>query len=68
MPRTSLVGMMDVYEKSIYDVQRYLQWPKINFKVEHLVSIAFFQEIKDKYEMTKATVQEEEVISKHDNQ
>ena len=27
----SHAGMMDVYEKSIYDVQRYLQWPEINF-------------------------------------
>ena len=36
--RQSLVGMIDVYEKSIYDVQRYLQWHKINFRDEHPVS------------------------------
>ena len=30
--RQSLVGMMDVYEKSIYDVQIYIQWPEINFR------------------------------------
>ena len=29
--RQSLVGMMDVYDKSIQDVQKYLQWPEINF-------------------------------------
>ena len=55
--RQSLAGMMDVYEKSIYDVQRYLQWLEINFKDEHPVSVAFFHELEDKYEMTKAEVQ-----------
>ena len=56
--------MMDVYEKSIYDVQRYIQWPENNFRDEHPVPFAFFQEIKDKYEMTKVEVQAIEVISK----
>ena len=60
--------MMDVYEKSIYDVQRYLQWTKINFRDEHLVSFAFFQELEDKYEMIKVEVQVKEVISKDDIQ
>ena len=55
--RQSLAGMMDVYEKSIYDVQRYLQWPEINFRDEHPISFALFQELEDKYEMTKAKVQ-----------
>ena len=40
--RQSLIGMMDVYDKSIYDVQRYLQWPEINFQDEHPISFAFF--------------------------
>ena len=66
--RQSLVGMLDVYDKSIYDVQRYLQLPEINFRDEHLMSFAFFQELEDKYEMTKAEVQAEEVISKDDVQ
>ena len=60
--------MMDVYEKSIYDVQRYLQWPEINFRDEHPISFYFFQEIEDKYEITKAEVQEKELISKDDIQ
>ena len=60
--------MMDVYEKSIYDVQRYLQWPEINFKDEHQIPFAFFQELEDKYEMTKAEVHAKEVISKDDIQ
>ena len=54
--RKSLAGMMDVYDKSIYDVQRYLQWPEINFKGEHPIYFSFFQELEDKYEMTKAEV------------
>ena len=66
--RQSLAGMMDVYEKSIYDVQRYLQWPEIKFKDEHPVSFSFFQEIEDKYEMTKVEVQTKEVISKDEIQ
>ena len=28
--RQNLAGMMDLYEKSIYDIQRYIQWAKIN--------------------------------------
>ena len=60
--------MMDVYEKSIYDVQRYLQWTEINFRDEHPVSFAFFQELEDKYEMIKAKVQVKEIISKDEIQ
>ena len=66
--RQSLAGMMDVYDNSIYDVQRYLQWPEINFRDEHPISFAFFQELEDKYEMTKAEVRAKEVISKDDIQ
>jgi hypothetical protein len=54
--RQSLAGMMDVYDKLVYDVQIYLQWPEINFIDEHPISFAFFQEIEDKYEMTKEKV------------
>ena len=60
--RLSLVGMMDIYEKSICDVQRYLQWPEINFRDEHPVSFSFFQELKDKYEMIKEEFEAKEVI------
>ena len=48
--------MMDVYDKSVCDVQRYLQWPEINFRDEHSLSFSFFQEHEDKYEMTKAKI------------
>ena len=66
--RQNLAGMMELYEKSIYDVQRYIQWPKINFRDENPVSFAFFQELKDIYEMIKEEVQAKEVISKEDIQ
>ena len=33
--RQSLVGMMDVYDRTIYNVQRYIQWHEINFRDEH---------------------------------
>ena len=55
---------MELYKKSIYDVQRYIQWPHIKFEDEHLVSFPFFQELEDIYERVKAEVQAKEVISK----
>jgi len=39
--RHNLAGMIELYEESIYDIQRYIQWPEINFKDEHLVSFSF---------------------------
>ena len=30
--RKNLAGMMDLYEKSTYNIQRYVQWPEINFE------------------------------------
>ena len=63
-----LQGMMDLYEKSIYDIQRYIQWPEINFKDENLVPFSFFQKLEDIYEKIKEKVQAKEVISKEDIQ
>ena len=39
--RQNLAGMMELYEKSIYDVQRYTHWCEINLRNEHLVSFSF---------------------------
>ena len=50
------------------DYQRYILWPKINLKDEHLVPFAFFQNLEDNYEKIKAEVQAKEVISKEDIQ
>ena len=41
--RQNLAEMMELYEKYIFDIERYVQWPKINFK--------------DRYENIKAEVQ-----------
>ena len=54
--RQILTGMMDVYDKSVYHDQRYLQLLEMNFRDEHPISFSFFQDVKDKYEMTKAEV------------
>ena len=62
--RQNLAGMMELYEKSIYDIQRYIQWPEINLEDEHLVPFSFFQKLEDRYENIKAEVQTKEVISK----
>ena len=56
--------MMDVYDPLIYDFQRYIQWPKINFIDEHPISCSFFQELKEKYEMTKVEIQVKKLIYK----
>ena len=40
--RKDLAGMMDLYEKSTHDIQRYIQWPKINFEEEHPVPTTLF--------------------------
>lgn len=66
--RQNVAGMMELYEKSIYYIQRYIQWPEINIEDEHLVSFALFQELKDIYERIKAEVQAKEFISKEDIQ
>ena len=66
--RKNLAGMMELYEKSIYDIERYIQWSEINFEDEHLVHFSFFQELEDRYENIKVEVQAKEVISKEDIQ
>lgn len=48
--------MMNVYDKSVQDVQKYIQWREINFRDEHAISFAFFQDLKDTYEVFKAEV------------
>ena len=55
--RKDLTGMMDLYEKTTYDIQRYIQWPKINFEENHLVSITMFEEIEKDFERVKVEVQ-----------
>jgi hypothetical protein len=66
--RQNLTGMMELYEKSIYYIQRYIQWLEINLKDEHHVPFSFFQNLEDSYEKIKAKVQAKEVISKEDIQ
>ena len=52
----SLSRIMDVYDKLVYDVQRYLKWTEINLRDEHPISFSFFQEMEEKYEMAKVDV------------
>ena len=54
--RKDLAGMMDLYEKSIYVIQRYIQWLEINFEDGHLVSYALFNQLEDRFEKIKAEV------------
>ena len=59
---------MDLYEKSIYYIQRYIQWLEINLEDEHPVPFSFFQNLEYNYEKIKAEVRAKEVISKEDIQ
>ena len=60
--------MMDLYEKYIYDIQGYIQWPEINFEDEHPIPYALLKQLEDNYEKIKEEVQEKEIISKENIQ
>ena len=64
--RKDLAGMMDLYEKSTYDIQRYIQWPEINFKEGHPVPYTLFKQIDSDFEKVKVEVQAKEEFSKED--
>ena len=64
--RKYLALMMDLYEKTIYDIQRYIQCLEINFKDKHLVPYALFKQLEDNFEKLKAEVRSKEIISKED--
>ena len=55
--RKDLEEIMDLYEKSTYDIQRYAQWPEINFEEDHPVPIIIFEQIEKDFEKVKAEVQ-----------
>ena len=61
-----LVGMMDLYEKSTYDIQRYIQWLEINFEDVHPVPYALFKKLEDDFVKVKVEVQDKEEFSKED--
>ena len=66
--KQSLVEMIGVYDKLVQDVQKYIQWPKINFLDEHSIPFSFFQNLEDIYELVKVEVQSKEFISKKEIQ
>ena len=66
--RKDLARMMDLYEKSTYDIQRYIQWPEINFEEDHPVPITLFKQIEKDFEKVKAEVQIKEEFSIEDIQ
>jgi hypothetical protein len=56
--------MMDLYEISIYDIQKYIQWLEINFEDEHPVPYALFKQFEDNFDKINAEVRAKEIISK----
>ena len=61
-------GMMDLYEKTTYDIQIYIQWLEINFKENHPVPITMFEEIEKDFEKYKVEVQVKKEFSVEDIQ
>ena len=68
MDKQSLAVMRDVYNKSVQDIQKYLQWPEINFRDHHPIPFVFFQKLEGTYEVVKVEVRSKELISKEDIQ
>jgi hypothetical protein len=54
--RKDLAGMIDLYDKSTYDIQRYIQWSKIYFKEDHPAPITLFEQIKKDFQKVKVEV------------
>ena len=44
------------FEKTAYDIQRYIKWPEINFEEDHPIPITVFEEIKKYFERVKVEV------------
>ena len=66
--RKDIAGMINVYERSTYDIQRYIQWPEINFKDEHPVSYALFKQLNEDFVKLEVEVQAKGEFSKEDIQ
>ena len=66
--RKDLTGMMNLYENSTYDIQRYIQWLEINFKEDHPVSITMLKQIEKYFEKVKVEVQVKKEFSMEDIQ
>ena len=58
--RKDLAGMMDLYKKSTYDIQRYIRWLDINLEDEHPVLFTLFGQLERDYENVKEGVQAKE--------
>jgi DNA repair exonuclease SbcCD ATPase subunit len=64
--RKDIVGMMELYEKSINDIQKYIQFPEIDFEEDHPVPITMFKQIEKGFEKVKAEVQVKKNFSMED--
>ena len=59
---------MDLYEKSTYDIQRYIQWLEINFEEDHSVPITMFEQIEKDFEKVKVEIRVKKEFSMEDIQ
>ena len=51
--KKSIARMMNIYDKSIQDIRKYLQFPEINFQHEHPIPFSFFYKLEDAYELSR---------------
>ena len=66
--RKDLARMMDLYEKSTYDIQRYFRWPEINLEDEHPIPSTLFDQLGSDYEKVKVEFQAKEEFLQEDIQ
>ena len=66
--RKDLAGMMDLYKKSTYDIQRYIRWLEINLKHEHPIMFTLFDQLENDYEKVKVELQAKEEFLQEDIQ
>ena len=59
-----LVGITNVYDRSVQDIWKYLQWDAINLQDQHPITFSFFQKLEDAYAFVKTEVQSKDFISK----
>ena len=66
--RKDLEVIMELYEKSTYDIQRYVQWSEIDFEEDHPSPTTMFEQIEKYFEKVKVEVQLKKEFSIEDIQ
>lgn len=57
---------MKFFTETIQDIQKDVQWPKINIQDEKMVPFSFFMKLEDEQKYVKVEFQSKEIIAKED--